>query len=356
MIHLTYESTTTRMSAIIALRNAIELLKISDLDQVPIILEALKNKHKFLKTEAVKTEKSHKQSDTTRINILKKIHKIEPSFEDTQQSEAELNKCLEDFKKISIEKLTHTRKRVSLEKKWDDKFSNEPCPTDMTNEQLEEHMKSILIENKKKLADDKKILNKRISEQNNIDKLSKQITEPIPPGSTIEQLKNILKLQKQSALNAKRAESNCDKLRKMLNEINIKYPDINVQIPPHTATVTDLETALKQARELRENKKKSDLSAEKERKSKERETKKQSAIAAKESLKNKKLADKVDGEKTPPKNAPFQRFCKHIGILIENGSIDSSDIDKLGGKGKYNSAKWKELSTEQKTSQDAPWN
>lgn len=344
------------MSAIISLRNAIELLKISDLDQVPIILETLKNRSKFLKTEAVKTEKSHKQSDTTRINLLKKIRKIEPSFEDTQQSEVELNKCLEDFKEISIDKLKHTRKRVSLEKKWGDKFSNEPCPTDMTNEQLEEHMKSILVENKKKLVEDKKILNKRISDQNHIDKLSKQITEPIPLGSTIEQLKDMLKLQKQSRDDAKHEDKNRQKFRKMLNDICIKYPSINILIPPHTATASELEIALIQARNLRDTTKISDLLAEKNRKSKDREDKKQSVIAAKESLKNKKLSDKADGINGPPKNAPFQRFCKHIGIQIENGSIDLSDIEQLGGKGKYNSAKWKELSTEQKSSQDAPWN
>ena len=344
------------MSAIVALSNAIELLNISEVDQIPIILEALKNKNKLLKTEAVKADKLNKHSDTKRLNILKKIHKIEPSFEDTQQSEVELNKCLEDFKENSIEKLKHTRKRISLEKKWDDKFSNEPCPTDMTNEQLEEHIKSILIENKKKLVEDKKILNKRISEQNHIDKLSKQITKPIPPGSSIEQLKDMLKLQKQSTLDAKKEDNNIAKFRKILNELKTKHSDINIQIPPHTASATELETALKQARELRETKKKSDLLAEKNRKSKDRETKKQSAVVLKLSVKNKKISNKADGEKGPPKNGSFHRFCKHIGTQIENGFIDSSDIDKLGGKGKYNSAKWKELSTEQKSSQDAPWN
>ena len=41
-------------------------------------------------------------------------------------------------------------------------------------------------------------------------------------------------------------------------------------------------------------------------------------------------------------------FCSWIKQQLDDGIIDQTEIDEVGGKGKYNSKRWNELTSEQK--------
>ena len=80
MIILHYTLTQHNMSAVIAIRNAIDMLQVSDLEHLPDLRDAFKLRESVLRTEHKKAEKLRKQSDTKRLTIVKKIQKIEPSL------------------------------------------------------------------------------------------------------------------------------------------------------------------------------------------------------------------------------------------------------------------------------------
>ena len=141
-----------------------------------------------------------------------------------------------------------------------------------------------------------------------------------------------------------------------MNKLISDNPDAGILDLPHDANPSDLENAVKQARETRDNFRKTQKNKEKESKALERATKKAESDKKKLEAKEQKLADKEAGIKGKNKNEHYQLFAKWIAQEIEHGRIDQSDVDTAGGKGKYNSQRWKELTHEQKIDPTAAWN
>ena len=143
------------MSAVIAIRNAIEMLQVSDLEHFQDLHDAFKLRDSLLKTEHKKVEKLRKQSDTKCLTIVKKIQKIEPSFNYDGQLESDLRTYLTNIK-TTAEDAKYQKKRDTLIKKFTDKFPTDDCPIHMTNDDLDAHIKSKLDTQKKYNAEKKK--------------------------------------------------------------------------------------------------------------------------------------------------------------------------------------------------------
>ena len=345
------------MSAVIAIRNAIDMLQVSDLEHLQDLRDAFKLRESVLKTEHKKTEKLRKQSDTKCLSIVKKIQKIEPSFNYDGQVESDLHTYLTQIKTKAAEDAKYQKKRDTLIKKFTDKFPTEECPTDMTNDDLDTHIKSKLDTQKKYNAEKKKQDAKALRDANLISKLSEQITSlPIPDGASVDDLKTLLKQQKIAAQEQKRENANCAKFRKLHDAIREQYPDAGISPISLDATSQELELALQDARQKRDNKKKFDKEQEQKRKAQERADKKADDLRKKLQDKTLKAENKLNGVKGTQKNAPFQRFCSYIKQQLDNGHIDQTDIDDAGGKAKYNSKRWGELNSEQKNNPKSPWN
>tara|TARA_B100001559_G_scaffold86941_1_gene72621 strand:- start:32 stop:1081 length:1050 start_codon:yes stop_codon:yes gene_type:complete len=345
------------MSAVIAIRNAIDMLQVSDLEHIAPLREAFLQRETVLKTEHKNAEKLRKQSDAKRLTLLKKIQKIEPSFNYDRQSDPDLQTYLTEIKNKAAEDAKYQKKHDTLIKKFTDKFPTEECPNDMTNDDLDAHIKSKLDAQKKYKADKKKQDAKALRDANLVSKLSQEITTlPIPQGASVEDLKALIKQQKTIAQEQKREQTNCDKFRKLHDAIRQQYPDADISPISLDATSQELELALQDARQKRDNKKIFDKEQEKKRKAQERADKKADDIRNKLDQKTLKAENKLNGIKGTQKNAPFQRFCSYIKLQLDNGHIDQTDIDDAGGKAKYNSKRWRELNSEQKNNPKSPWN
>ena len=137
------------MSAVVAIRNAIDMLQVADLEHIAPLREAFLQRETLLKTEHKNAEKLRKQTDAKRLTLLKKIQKIEPSFNYDGQSDPDLHTYLTEIKTKAAEDAKYQKKRDTLIKKFTDKFPTEECPTDMTNDDLAAHIKSKLDTQKK---------------------------------------------------------------------------------------------------------------------------------------------------------------------------------------------------------------
>ena len=344
------------MSAVIAIRNAIEMLHVSDLEHLQDLRDAFKLRESVLKTEHKKAEKLRKQSDTKCLTIVKKIQKIEPSFNYDGQLESDLHTYLTHIKTKAAEDAKYQKKRDTLIKKFTDKFPTDDCPIHMTNDDLDAHIKSKLDTQKKYNAEKKKLDSKALRDANLISKLSSEITTPIPDGASVDDLKNLIKQQKIAAQEQKRENANCAKFRKLHDAIREQYPDAGISPISLDATSQELELALQDARQKRDNKKKFDKEQQQKRKAQERADKKADDLRKKLQDKTLNAQNKLNGVKATQKNAPFQRFCSYIKQQLDNGHIDQTDIDDAGGKAKYNSKRWRELNSEQKNNPKSPWN
>ena len=344
------------MSAVIAIRNAIDMLQVSDLEHIAPLREAFLQRETVLKTEHKNAEKLRKQSDAKRLTLLKKIQKFEPSFNYDGQSDPDLHTYLTEIKTKAAEDAKYQKKRDTLIKKFTDKFPTEICPNDMTNDDLDAHIKSKLDEQKKYKAEKKKLDSKALRDANLISKLSSEITTSIPDGASVDDLKTLIKQQKTSAQEQKRENANRAKFRKLHDAIREQYPDAHISPISLDASSSELQLALEDARQKRDNKKLFDKEQEKKRKAQERADKKAADIRNKLDQKTLKAENKLNGVKGTQKNASFQRFCSYIKLQLDNGHIDQTDIDEAGGKAKYNSKRWAELNSEQKNNPKSPWN
>lgn len=343
------------MSAVIAIRNAIDMLQVSDLEHIAPLREAFHQRETVLKTEHKNAEKVRKQSDSKRLTLLKKIQKIEPSF--NYDGQVDLQTYLTEIKTKAAEDAKYQKKHDTLIKKFTDKFPTEECPNDMTNDDLDAHIKSKLDAQKKYKADKKKQDAKALRDANLVSKLSEQITSlPIPEGASVEDLKTLIKQQKTIAQEQKREQTNRDKFRKLYDAICEQNPHAGIPSVPLDASSEQLELALKDARLKRDTMKKNLQEQEKKRKAQERATKKATEELEKLELKAKKLSDKEAGIKGTNKNSHYQAFCSWIKQQLDDGIIDQTEIDEVGGKGKYNSKRWNELTSEQKKNSKSPWN
>lgn len=354
MIFLHYNPNTNDMSAVVAIRNAIDMLQVSDLEHLQDLRDSFKLRESVLKTEHKNAEKLRKKSDTKRLTILKKIQKIEPSF--NYDGQLDLQTYLTDLKTKAAEDAKYQKKRDTLIKKFTDKFPTEICPNDMTNDDLDAHIKSKLDEQKKYKAEKKKLDSKALRDANLISKLSSEITTSIPDGASVDDLKTLIKQQKTSAQEQKRENANRAKFRKLHDAIREQYPDAHISPISLDASSSELQLALEDARQKRDNKKLFDKEQEKKRKAQERADKKAADIRNKLDQKTLKAENKLNGVKGTQKNASFQRFCSYIKLQLDNGHIDQTDIDEAGGKAKYNSKRWAELNSEQKNNPKSPWN
>jgi len=291
------------MSAVIAIRNAIDMLQVSDLEHIAPLREAFFQRETVLKTEHKNAEKLRKQSNSKRLTLLKKIQKIEPSFNYDEQSDPDLQTYLTEIKNKAVEDA------------------------------------------------------KALRDANLVSKLSEQITSlPIPDGASVEDLKALIKQQKTIAQEQKREQTNRDKFRKLYDAICEQNPHAGIPAVPLDASSEQLELALKDARLKRDTMKKNLQEQEKKRKTQERATKKATEELEKLELKAKKLSDKEAGIKGTNKNSHYQAFCSWIKQQLDDGIIDQTEIDEVGGKGKYNSKRWTELTSEQKKNSKSPWN
>ena len=137
--------------------------------------------------------------------FLRKFRSSEPSFNYDGQSDPDLHTYLTEIKTKAAEDAKYQKKRDTLIKKFTDKFPTEECPTDMTNDDLDAHIKSKLDTQKKNKADKKKQDAKALRDANLVSKLSQQITSlPIPEGASVEDLKTLIKQQKTIAQEHKR--------------------------------------------------------------------------------------------------------------------------------------------------------
>ena len=293
------------MSAVIAIRNAIDMLQVSDLEHIAPLREAFLQRETVLKTEHKNAEKLRKQSDAKRLTLLKKIQKIEPSF--NYDGQVDLQTYLTEIKTKTAEDAKYQKKHDTLIKKFTDKFPTEECPNDMTNDDLDAHIKSKLDAQKKYKADKKKQDAKALRDANLVSKLSQEITTlPIPQGASVEDLKALIKQQKTIAQEQKHEQTNCDKFRKLHDAIRQQYHDADISPISLDATSQELELALQDARQKRDNKKIFDKEQEKKRKAQERADKKADDIRNKLDQKTLKAENKLNGIKGTQKNAPFQ--------------------------------------------------
>ena len=381
------------MSAVIAIRNAIPNLQIKDIEEVAILMAAFNARVSVLKSEDRNAQKTDKQNTSKRKTILDKIHKIDPSFQFGSQSDEELkdyldktkraiaiqaksdkkrNNLIDKIQKIEpsfldecqseeelndyLDKTKHAialqakadKKQDTLMKKFHDKFPTEMCPSDMTNEELDSYIKTKLQEEREAKAEEKKFQAQKSRDTERFNKIANEISGPIPEGISIEDLKQLLKEQKNE--NAK-----CEKFRTIFDDIVKKNPDAGISPVSFTATSSELQLAIKNARDKKNAKKRADIELEKQINAQKRADKKLEAERKKLADKTLKQKNKENGIKAPPKNAYFQAFAKHISQQIREGIIDQVEITEAGGKSKFQQKSWSDLTDEQKKDPNSDW-
>lgn len=346
------------MSAVVAIRNATQMLTADDRDHISGLIDTLKTKIKELNSDAAKRDKIIKTEIAKRTTLLKKIHDIEPHFTDEDQSYDDLKTVLDTAKSNMNAKIKEDKRRERLEKKWNDSGFDGDCPK-MDNDTLDAHIKTLI----KNLRDDKNATKKAqtllLSAQNKRNKIFDKVSElglKPPQDSSLEELQTILTRYNDAQKQRKKDEANLNKFRNLLDDIILKNPDAGIIDPPNHLGPDALENALKVARETRDNYKKTQKALEKTQKAQQRAQKKLAEQKKKSDDKAQKIANKDSAIKGAKKNGFFQNFTKYISDEIANGNIDSSLVDDAGGKGKFNSKKWAELDDSQKKDSTAPWN
>jgi hypothetical protein len=346
------------MSAVVAIRNATQMLSVDERLQITDLILNLKTKFKELNSDAAKHDKVSKTELAKRNTLLKKIHDIEPDFTDEGQTYDNLKNVLDTVKSNRAHKIKQDKRQERLLKKWTDAGFDGDCPQ-MDNDTLDTHIKTLL----KKQRDDKDKTKKEqaliLSVQNKRKKIFDKVSElGLQPAqdTSLEQLQTILTRHNDDEKQRKKDDATVKKFRNQLDEIIAKNPDARIKDAPIDAGPTTLENTVNAARETRDTFKKEQKEHEKTLKAKERVDKKLADEKKKSDAKAEKIAAKDAGVKGIKKNPFYQAFTKYITQEIEDGQIDQSLVDDAGGKGKYNSKKWKEMDDSQKKDPTAPWN
>lgn len=346
------------MSTIATIRDTIQLLTLGDLDQIPILLEALKVKHSTLKKDATKLSKTETANRNKRKTLIGKIQAIQPDFSDDGQPFEALDVLYQDLKSTKETLAKENKRRKRLEKKWKDSDLEGDCP-DMDNDALDAHIRDLIQNRKKAKATFDKEQNNRKKANKKRDELAIKLTAldiPHDPNSTLEELQTLHTnhLDNQKAL--KKENDNIAKFKRQLEAIIHAHPDAGIPPPPQGASSQTLELAVQHARQTRENYKKQLAADKKAEKDQERADKKQATDLKKSQEKAQKEAAKQAGQKGTQKNAYFARFASWVTAQQLAGYINQSDIDEVGGKREYNKIEWARLDDSQKKNPNAPWN
>lgn len=342
------------MSAVIAIRNATQMLTAEEHEHISGLIDNLKSKAKQLKTQV----KELASANVKRTSLLNKIREIHPDFTDKDESYDDLKIVYENAKQMKAEALKQHKRRERLVKKWNDADFLGDCP-DMDNDALDNHIKDLLNKQRQEKSDLKKSQNKLKAIENKRNKLFEKLTQfGLSPDndSTYEELQTILEQHNNSEKERKKELALRTKFRKQLDDIYSKNPDIPITSLPTDASSEFIQNVVIQARNARDEFKKNAKKLEQQKKAQERADKIAADKKKKSDEKAKKIADKEAGIKGTNKNSYFQAFTAYITQQISDGLVSQSDIDDAGGKGKYNSKQWAELTELQKKDPNAPWN
>lgn len=346
------------MSAVVAIRNATQMLTVSERGHISGIIDILKTKFKELNTEAVKHEKTTKIVREKRNTLLSKIREIEPHFNDEEQSYDDLKNVLDTVKSNKTQMVKENKRRQGLEKKWNDAGFGGAFP-EMDNDALDNHIKTLIKAQRDKKISDKKMEAQLLSAENKRKKVLVKLTElGLQPAasSSLEELQQILTEYNETEKQSKKDVLTIKKFRNQLNELISNNPDAGIKNSAEDVGAVALENAVKAARITRDLFKKNKLENDKAVKAKQRADNKIADDKNKSEMKEKKLADKESGIKGAKKNGFYQAFTSWITEEISSGNIDQSIVDDAGGKGKFNSNKWAEMNDTQKKDPTAPWN
>lgn len=346
------------MSAVVAIRNAIQMLTTDEHDQISGLIENMKTKYRELKSEVSKRDRIAKTELNKRNTLLDKIRLIDPHFTYDEQSYDDLKTALENAKSQKALQIKEDKRRERLEKKWTDADFQGHCP-DMDNDALEAHIKDLLKKQKDEKLAHKKAQSQLLAIENKRKKIFDKLVElGLKPteSSSFEDLQTLHTEYLNTQKLRKKEEAAVLKFRKLLDELISKNPDAGILNAPDGASAKTLEDAVKNARDKRDAFKKEIKELDKLKKAQERADKKHADDQKKSDAKAQKLADKEAGIKGTKKNGHFQAFSKYITQEIQDGNIDQSLIDDAGGKGKYNSKKWREMTESEKKDPTAPWN
>ena len=346
------------MSTIATIRDTIQLLTLADLDQIPILLEALKVTYSTLKKDATKVSKTETAKRNKRKTLIGKIKAIQAEFSDDGQPFEALDVLYQDLKSAKETIAKENKRRKRLEKKWKDSDLEGDCP-DMNNDTLEAHIRDLIQNRRKAKAALDKEQNSRKKADKKRDDLAHKLTGldiPHNPNSTLEELQTLHTnhLDNQKAL--KKENDNIAKFKKQLLAIIHANPDAGIPPPPPAASSQTLELAVQHARQTRENYRKQQAADKKAKRDQERADKKQETELKKSQAKAQKEVAKQTGQKGTHKNPHFARFASWITLQQQAGHIDQSDIDSAGGKREYNKLEWARLDKDQKENPNAPWN
>lgn len=346
------------MSTIATIRDTIQLLTLADIDQIPILLEALKVKHSTLKKDATKVSKTETANRNKRKTLIGKIQAIQRDFSDDGQPFEALDVLYQDLKSAKETLAKENKRRERLEKKWKDSDLEGDCP-DMNNDALDAHIRDLIDARKKAKAAFDKEQNSRKKADKKRDDLAHKLTGldiPHNPNSTLEELQTLHTnhLDNQKAL--KKENDNIAKFKRQLEAIIHANPDAGIPPPPPDASSQTLELAVQHARQTRENYRKQQAADKKADRDQERADKKKAAELKKSQEKTQKEVAKQAGQKGTQKNAYFARFAAFLNTQLEAGHLKQSDIDEAGGKREYNKIEWAKLHDDQKKNPSAPWN
>lgn len=330
------------------------MLTAEEHEHISGLIDNLKSKAKQLKSQV----KELASANVKRTSLLNKIRDIHPDFTDKDESYDDLKIVYENAKQMKAEALKQHKRRERLVKKWNDADFLGDCP-DMDNDALDNHIKDLLTKQRQEKSDLKKSQNKLKAIENKRNKLFDKLTQfGLSPDndSTYEELQTILEQHNNSEKERKKELALRTKFRKQLDDIYSKNPDIPITSLPTDASSEFIQNVVIQARNARDEFKKNAKKLEQQKKAQERADKIAADKKKKSDEKAKKIADKEAGIKGTNKNSYFQAFTAYITQQISDGLVSQSDIDDAGGKGKYNSKQWAELTELQKKDPNAPWN
>ena len=267
------------MSTIATIRDAIQLLTLEDLDQIPILLEAIKGKQSALKKDATKLSKTETANRNKRKTLIGKIQAIQRDFSDDGQPFEALDVLYQDLKSAKETLAKENKRRERLEKKWKDSDLEGDCP-DMNNDALEAHIRDLIDARKKAKAAFDKEQNSRKKADKKRDDLAHKLTGldiPHNPNSTLEELQTLHTnhLDNQKAL--KKENDNSAKFKRQLEAIIHANPDAGIPPPPPDASSQTLELAVQHARQTRENYRKQQAADKKADRDQKRADKKKAA-------------------------------------------------------------------------------
>ena len=347
------------MSNVLAIQNATRMLTAAEREQIAELIDNLRTKSRELNSEASKLDRAAKTEATKRNNLITKIRLIDPDFQVTEgQSSDDLQTVLADAKSYKANKAKEAKCRTRLENKWNNSGFEGPCP-EMDNDTLDAHIKTLLEQRRDEEKAAKKLKSQATSAENKRKNLYEKLTKlGLKPDehSTLEDLQALHSRHIESQKQLARDERVVKKNRKLLDELILKNPDAGIKNVPNDAGPNTLETAVQNARETRDLFNKALKEQEKQLKAQERADKKAAEQQKKNDEKAQKQANKAAGLKGPNKNGLYQAFTAWITDQIAVGNINQSDVDAVGGKGKYNSIRWKEMPDYEKKDPLAPWN